>query len=62
MEMYDFELNSAHNKDARKLLNKSYGFGAFEDDVQILKKFATSKKNLSQAKYSKHHRFRQILI
>ena len=36
--------------DAKKLLNKTYGFGAFEDDVSILKKFFEAKKKQQPAK------------
>lgn len=50
METYDFELNSSRQKDAKKLLNKSYGFGAFENDVTILKQYVQSKKKLEPSK------------
>jgi len=47
MEQYDFDLN---NKNTKKMLNKSYGFGVFEDDILILKKYSTSKKKQEPAK------------
>ncbi|CAF0703112.1 unnamed protein product [Brachionus calyciflorus] len=50
MDLYDFELNGSQQRDTKKLLNKTYGFGAFEDDVQILKKFSISKKKLEPSK------------
>ena len=48
--MYDFELNSAHQRDQKKLLNKTYGFASFEDDVAILKKFSISKTKLEPSR------------
>jgi hypothetical protein len=51
MEKYDFGLdNKKQHKEAQKILNKSYGFGAFDDDVSIMKKFALSKKKQEPAK------------
>jgi hypothetical protein len=47
MEQYDFDLG---NKSTKKMLNKSYGFGAFEDDILILKKYSTSKRKQEPAK------------
>lgn len=48
--MYDFELNSAQQRDQKKLLNKTYGFASFEDDVAILKKFSLSKTKLEPSR------------
>jgi G patch domain-containing protein 1 len=42
-ETYDFELNDRAQKDTKKLLNKSYGFGEFDDYISIIKKFLDSK-------------------
>lgn len=38
LESYNFDLEGQHQKDQKKLLEKSYGF-SFENDIQILKKF-----------------------
>lgn len=43
MEKYDFDLNDPRQKETRKALNQSYGFGAFDDDISIMKKFIQSK-------------------
>ena len=51
MESYDFELGGKMQVDARKALNKTYGFGAFENDVVILKLFSKSKRREEPAKY-----------
>lgn len=51
MEKYDFGLdNKKQSREAQKILNKSYGFGAFDDDVSIIKKFNQSKKKQEPAK------------
>ena len=53
MDSYNFDLDGKGQKEAKKLLNKTYGFGAFEDDVMILKKFFQSDKKQQPAKVFK---------
>lgn len=60
IEAYDFELDNQRHKDAKKLLNKTYGFGAFEDDVLILSNFKLSEKSKSQLKYSLRQKYQQV--
>ena len=43
-------MDSQKHQEAKKVLNKSYGFGAFEDDVSILKKYSHSQKKQQPAK------------
>ena len=50
LNKYYFDLDSQKHQEAKKQLNKSYGFGAFEDDVSILKKFSQSQKKQQPAK------------
>lgn len=47
METYDFELDGKSHQDARKLLNKTYGF---DSDVSIIDKFVKSKLKLDPVK------------
>ena len=49
MDSYNFDLGGKIQKDTKMLLNKSYGFGAFESDVLILKKFIQSENVLQPA-------------
>ncbi len=51
MNSYDFELGGKTQTDTRKLLNKTYGFGAFENDVTILEKFSKSKIRQEPGKF-----------
>jgi hypothetical protein len=53
MESYNFDLDGKNQKEAKKMLNKSYGFGAFEEDIMILKKFFQSNKRLEPSKVFK---------
>lgn len=43
MESYDFDLNDSRQKDTKKMLNKTYGFGQFDDDISIINKFVECK-------------------
>ena len=50
LNKYYFDLDSKKHQEAKKELNKSYGFGAFENEVTILKKFSQSQKKQQPAK------------
>jgi hypothetical protein len=51
MTTYDFELGGKAQIDTKKLLNKTYGFGAFENDVSILEKYSKSKIRQEASKF-----------
>jgi hypothetical protein len=44
IDSYDFELDGRRQQDTKKLLNKSYGFGAFDNFLSIMEKFKQSGK------------------
>ena len=53
LENYDFDLDAKCQKEKKELLNKTYGFGAFENDLMVLKKFHTSLKKQDPSKVFK---------
>lgn len=53
MESYNFDLDGKNQKETKKILEKSYGFGAFESDAMILKKFVLSERKLQPVKVFK---------
>lgn len=53
IDSYNFDLDGKNQKETKKLLEKSYGFGAFESDAMILKKFFLSEKKLQPVKVFK---------
>ncbi len=53
MDSYNFDLDGKNQKETKKMLNKTYGFGAFEEDVMILKKFFQSDKKQQPSKVFK---------
>lgn len=53
LENYDFDLDAKCEKEKKELLNKTYGFGAFENDLVVLKKFQTKSKKQEPAKIFK---------
>ena len=53
LENYDFDLDAKCEKEKKELLNKNYGFGAFENDLIALKKFETSSIKQQPAKVFK---------
>jgi hypothetical protein len=44
IDSYDFELDGRRQQDTKKMLNKSYGFGAFDTFLSIMEKFKKSSK------------------
>jgi hypothetical protein len=53
LENYDFDLDAKCQKEKKELLNKTYGFGAFENDLMVLKKFHASSKKQEPSKVFK---------